>query len=74
MCMQDFKRCPVESASPVCESSPQNTLGHKKFLFAYIISQYRSFVSQYVIYVHVVQHYCNATYMHCIKKYYNVII
>ena len=40
MCMQDFKRCPVESASPVRESSPrvqsaspvresspQNTLG-----------------------------------------------
>ena len=27
MCMQDFKRCSVESASPVRESSPQNTLG-----------------------------------------------
>ena len=27
MSMQDFKRCPVESTSPVHESSPQNTLG-----------------------------------------------
>ena len=62
--------------SRVCESSPQSTLGHKKkyLLISYHNTEVLCRNMSYVVYVHVMQHYCNATYMHCIKKYYSVII
>ena len=47
MCMQDLKRCPVESASPVHESSPQNTLGCIK-VTCKIVSSHNNAIKAYM--------------------------